>query len=52
MKYPELAPLVKRARLDDPYIAAGDRAYVIGTQDGGFPVILLGFWISGTLDEA
>ncbi len=29
--------IAKSERLDDPYIAAGDRAYVIGTQDGGFP---------------
>lgn len=29
--------MAKSARLDDPYIAAGDRAYVIGTHDGGFP---------------
>jgi len=30
-------PIVKSARLTDPYIAAGDRAYLIGAQDGGFP---------------
>jgi len=29
--------IAKSERLDDPYIAAGDRAYLIGTQDGGFP---------------
>ncbi|MDQ2830596.1 MAG: hypothetical protein M3Y74_16315, partial [Chloroflexota bacterium] len=29
--------IAKSEWLDDPYIAAGDRAYVIGTQDGGFP---------------
>src|SRR3954453_21292246 len=23
--------------LNDPYVAAGDRAYLIGTQDGNFP---------------
>lgn len=31
------APLVKSERLGDPYIAAGDRAYLIGLQDGRFP---------------
>jgi hypothetical protein len=27
----------KTSRLNDPFIAAGDRAYLIGAQDGGFP---------------
>lgn len=30
-------PLVKTEKLGEPYIAAGDRAYVIGAQDGSFP---------------
>lgn len=30
-------PLSKSARLDDPYVVAGDRAYLIGRQDGMFP---------------
>ena len=34
-----LPTLSKTARLDDPYVAAGDRAYLIGSQDGGFPRI-------------
>ncbi|MDQ2742040.1 MAG: hypothetical protein M3Z66_07045 [Chloroflexota bacterium] len=29
--------LSKVRKLDEPYITAGDRAYVVGTQDGGFP---------------
>lgn len=29
-------PLSKHARLGDPYVVAGDRAYLIGRQDGGF----------------
>lgn len=29
--------LTKSHRLGDPYVAAGDRAYLIGTQDGDFP---------------
>ncbi len=29
--------LTKRQRLADPYVTAGDRAYLIGTQDGDFP---------------
>lgn len=29
--------IVKNERLSDPYITAGDRAYVIGAQTGGFP---------------
>jgi hypothetical protein len=27
----------KTGRLNDPFIAAGDRAYLVGAQDGGFP---------------
>ncbi len=29
--------LEKRSRLTDPYVTAGNRVYVIGTQDGDFP---------------
>jgi hypothetical protein len=29
--------LTKMQRLGDPFIAAGDRAYLVGAQDGGFP---------------
>jgi glycogen debranching enzyme len=31
------APLTKTENLDEPYVAAGDRAYVVGAQDGNFP---------------
>lgn len=29
--------LEKRSRLSDPYVTAGNRVYVIGSQDGSFP---------------
>lgn len=29
--------ITKSTQLDDPYITAGDRAYMIGSQDGDFP---------------
>jgi len=32
-----LSSIAKTMELGDPYIAAGDRAYVVGTQDGDFP---------------
>jgi len=36
---PETLRIVKSKALDDPCIAAGDRAYLIGAQHGGFPDI-------------
>src|SRR5437868_5808358 len=33
----ETLRLKKSNKLDDPYVAAGDRAYLVGAQDGGFP---------------
>src|SRR6185437_7170528 len=41
------SPLVKDVRLDDPYVAAGDRAYLVGAQSGAFPPI--GHHISGQM---
>ena len=34
-----LSPLTKVDRLTDPFVAAGTRAYLIGSQAGGFPPI-------------
>lgn len=34
---PETLRIAKRESLGDPCIVSGDRAYAIGTQDGGFP---------------
>src|SRR5919197_3620708 len=33
----ETLHIAKTEKLADPYLAAGDRAYLIGAQDGGFP---------------
>ena len=37
----------KRERLGDPYLTPGDRALVIGTQDGAFPD--LGWHVPGEM---
>ena len=42
-----MSPITKTVDLGDPYIAAGDRAYVIGAQDGGFPD--LGWHVPGEM---
>ena len=46
------APLIKTERLTDPYVVGGDRAYLIGAQDGGFPDVghhvpheMWGLWV-------
>lgn len=39
--------LVKEERLTDPFMAAGDRAYLIGAQDGSFPD--LGWHVQGEM---
>jgi hypothetical protein len=43
----ETLRMVKTHRLDDPFIVAGDRAYVIGTQDGRFPD--MGWHVAGEM---
>ncbi len=36
---PPMPSLAKETRLDDPFTAAGDRAYLVGAQSGRFPPI-------------
>ncbi len=43
----ETLRIVKNKALDDPCIVAGDRAYLIGAQHGGFPNI--GFHVPGEM---
>ena len=47
MSHPATRQLTKAERLTDPYVTAGDRAYLIGAQDGGFPD--LGWHVHGEM---
>ena len=47
MKPSETIWRLKSERLVDPYITPGDRAYVVGSQDGGFPD--LGWHVPGEM---